>query len=96
MYTIVIFNFFALIYFILAYVQAPPLLRRRKWQVTDTIEPINYDDYYFADIMKQNGLLLEKIHEGGFVMLHGPRASGKSTRALDVKKQLYREGFFCI
>ncbi|CAG8769663.1 2587_t:CDS:2, partial [Cetraspora pellucida] len=51
---------------------------------------------YFVDPTKQNAPLLESIHRGKFVALHGPRASGKSTRALMLKEQVQKEGLACI
>ncbi|CAG8466519.1 5498_t:CDS:2 [Ambispora leptoticha] len=40
--------------------------------------------------------LLDKIWRGEFVVLYGARASGKSTRMMQVMAQLTREGFICI
>ena len=51
---------------------------------------------YYADPAERNVPLLELIHQGEFVALYGPQASGKSTWVLAVQDQLQNEGFVCI
>ena len=48
------------------------------------------------DPTEQNGPLLMLIHQGEFVALYGPRASGKSTWVLAIQDQLQNEGIVCI
>ncbi|CAG8686291.1 6922_t:CDS:2, partial [Cetraspora pellucida] len=45
---------------------------------------------------EQNAPLLESVYRGELVALHGPRASGKSTRMLQLQDQLNSKGFACI
>ncbi len=52
-------------------------------------------DYYFVDLEKQNGPLLNRIKDGHFIVLNGTRASGKSTRMLCTIERLEREDFVC-
>ena len=51
---------------------------------------------YFADITEQSTPLLESVYRGEFVALHGLRASGKSTRVLQLQDQLNSKSFVCI
>ncbi|CAG8598194.1 2444_t:CDS:2, partial [Ambispora gerdemannii] len=51
---------------------------------------------YFVDPTEQNAPLLESVHRGEFIALHGSRASGKSTRVLQLQDQLNKKGFVCI
>ena len=46
--------------------------------------------------MKDSVPLLDMIRRGEFVALYGARASGKSTRVIQVMEQLIDEGFICI
>lgn len=46
---------------------------------------------YFVDPAEQNGPLLELFHLGEFLMLQGPRCSGKSTRVHKIQDQLQNE-----
>ncbi|CAG8459020.1 4837_t:CDS:2 [Cetraspora pellucida] len=70
--------------------------KRRRWEVNGAIQPSIIHAVYFIDPKKESRPLLEKIQEGQFVALHGPRASGKSTRVLQLQDQLNNEGFICI
>jgi len=47
---------------------------------------------YFADITEQSTPFIESVHRGELVAVHGPRASGKSTRVLELQ---INEGFAC-
>ncbi|RIB10437.1 hypothetical protein C2G38_2106101 [Gigaspora rosea] len=51
---------------------------------------------YFVDPTEQNAPLLESVHRGEFVALHGSRTSGKSTRVLQLQDQLNSKDFVCI
>ena len=48
--------------------------------------------YFTIDPAPDNEkVLIPKIEKGEFVILHGPRASGKSTRVYRLKSQLEKE-----
>ena len=50
------------------------------------------DRYFYLDPSKQNeSLLLPSIRASQYVMLYGPRASGKSTRLNALQKQLEQD-----
>ena len=69
---------------------------KRRWEVNGAIEPSIVHSVYFVNPTEKSRPLLEKIHEGQFVALHGARASGKSTRVHQIQKQLNNEGYVCI
>ncbi|CAJ0913355.1 16617_t:CDS:2 [Entrophospora sp. SA101] len=69
---------------------------KRRWEVNGAIEPSIVHSVYFVNPTEESRPLLEKIHEGQFVALHGARASGKSTRVHQIQKQLNNEGYICI
>nr|CAG8434217.1 15002_t:CDS:2 [Entrophospora candida] len=69
---------------------------KRRWEVNGVIEPSIVHSVYFVNPTEESRPLLEKIHEGQFVALHGARASGKSTRVHQIQKQLNNEGYVCI
>lgn len=50
---------------------------------------------YFVDPIPQSSLLLEMIKKGEFVAFYGSRASGKSTRVINVM-DLLKDEFICI
>ncbi|CAG8588804.1 16550_t:CDS:2 [Funneliformis caledonium] len=50
----------------------------------------------FVDPSMRNVQLLELIRCGEFVMLRGPRSSGKSTRVLEIHNQLKTEDLFVL
>ncbi|CAG8788989.1 24608_t:CDS:2 [Gigaspora margarita] len=54
--------------------------KKRKWMVNSAIMQEEHPIVYFVDSTEQNAPLLESVHRGEFVALHGSRASGKSTR----------------
>jgi hypothetical protein len=49
-----------------------------------------------VDPIKQSRELIDLILEGEYVLLHGPRASGKSTWAMQIMDYLKEEGYICI
>ncbi|RHZ47929.1 hypothetical protein Glove_564g63 [Diversispora epigaea] len=69
---------------------------KRKWIVNSAITREERPIYYYVDPTEQNRPLFELIRRGEFVALHGPRASGKSTRVLQLQDQLNKKGFVCI
>ncbi|CAG8549216.1 3722_t:CDS:2, partial [Funneliformis mosseae] len=56
--------------------------KKKRWEVNGAIQPNQIHDVYFVDPTEESRPLLEKIHQGQFVALHGPRVSGKFTRVL--------------
>ncbi|GES85313.1 P-loop containing nucleoside triphosphate hydrolase protein [Rhizophagus clarus] len=72
------------------------LPNKKKFSVNSTIMPWERKNVYFVDPAENNKKLIELICEGEYVLLHGPRASGKSTRALRAIDQLEERGYFCI
>ena len=69
--------------------------KKRKWMVNSDITREERPKVYFADITEQSTPLLESVYRGEFVAVHGPRASGKSTRVLQLQDQLINKGFAC-
>ncbi|CAG8594597.1 10798_t:CDS:2, partial [Cetraspora pellucida] len=69
--------------------------KKRRWEVNSAIQPSIVHAIYFVDPIEESRPLLEKIQEGQFVALHGPRASGKSTQVLQLQEQL-KNDFICI
>ncbi|CAG8517732.1 10350_t:CDS:2 [Paraglomus occultum] len=67
---------------------------KRKREVTE--EHAERDNVYFVDPSGESVPLLDMIRRGEFVALYGARASGKSTRVIQAKEQLIREGFICV
>ncbi|RUP50473.1 hypothetical protein BC936DRAFT_138972, partial [Jimgerdemannia flammicorona] len=72
--------------------------KRRKWSVNSTLLPRERQSVYFVDPAdhERNKDLLENIAESKYVLMHGSRASGKSTRTWRVMEQLQASGYFCI
>ncbi|RHZ83804.1 hypothetical protein Glove_87g232 [Diversispora epigaea] len=68
----------------------------KKWMVNSVITREERSIVYYADPTEWNGPLLDSIHRGEFVALHGQRASGKSTRVLSVKDKLQEECYVCL
>ena len=64
--------------------------------VNSTIRNNLRDDVYFVDLEESNVPLLNKILRGEFVALYGARASGKSTRVVQVMEKLKSQGIVCI
>ena len=64
--------------------------------VNGTIENAIRDYVYFVDLEETNAPLLEMILRGEFVALYGARASGKSTRVVQVMEKLKSQGIVCI
>ncbi|RHZ88674.1 hypothetical protein Glove_21g216 [Diversispora epigaea] len=69
--------------------------KKRRWEVNGAIQPSIVHAVYFVDPIEESYPLLEKIQKGQFVALHGPRASGKSTRVYQIREQL-KNDFICI
>ena len=73
-----------------------PAYNTKTW-IVNSIIPINASDsYYCADFKKTNKELLARVIRKQYVTLHGPRASGKSTRAHVAMHQLMDLGFTCF
>ncbi|CAG8579540.1 8880_t:CDS:2 [Gigaspora rosea] len=70
--------------------------KKRKWMVNSAITREERSIVYFVDPTEQNAPLLESVHRGEFVALHGSRTSGKSTRVLQLQDQLNSKDFVCI
>ncbi|RUS16242.1 hypothetical protein BC937DRAFT_91453 [Endogone sp. FLAS-F59071] len=72
--------------------------KRKKWSVNSTILPRERPNFYFVDPadQKKNVDLLNNIVEGKYVLMHGARASGKSTRTWRVMEQLQQSGYLCL
>ena len=71
-------------------------LKRRKWAVNSAITQNERLDVYFVDPSEGNRTIIEKINEGTYLLLYGPRASGKSTCILCLQEQLEENGYACI
>ena len=58
----------------------------KRWALGGKLSPWPRDYYYVDPVKKSDGPmkdrdeLLQEIYKGNFVVLHGPRLSGKSTR----------------
>ncbi|RIA95495.1 hypothetical protein C1645_802961 [Glomus cerebriforme] len=68
----------------------------RRWTVNSTIQNDMRKYVYFVDQEKTNIPLLDMILRGEFVALYGARASGKSTRVVQVMEKLKSQGIVCI
>ncbi|CAG8528853.1 7476_t:CDS:2 [Racocetra fulgida] len=67
---------------------------KRKWMVNSAITREEHSIIYFIDPTEQNAPLLESIHRGEFIALYGSRASGKTTRVLQLQDQLNSKTLF--
>ncbi|RUO95572.1 hypothetical protein BC936DRAFT_143721, partial [Jimgerdemannia flammicorona] len=65
-----------------------PYKRVKKFSVNGTILLEEYKSYFVLDQAEGNKPFLKHIDNNGFVSYHAPRASGKSTRMLQLVKQL--------
>ncbi|KAF9170801.1 hypothetical protein BGX20_008483 [Mortierella sp. AD010] len=72
--------------------------KRKKWAVNSTILPRERPLVYFVDPadLSKNLDLITNIKEGKYVLMHGARASGKSTRTWRVMEELQGSGYFCL
>ncbi|CAB4480140.1 unnamed protein product [Rhizophagus irregularis] len=70
--------------------------KRKKFSVNSTIMPWERENVYYVNPINQSKELIDLIHKGEYVLLHGPRASGKSTRTLQIMDYLEEEGYVCI
>lgn len=67
----------------------PKLSTPRTFSANGSITPDMREKYFFVDPSPQNNtLLLPNILKGGWILLHGPRASGKTTRVFKLFDQL--------
>jgi len=64
--------------------------KRKIFAVNGTIEPQDYGKYFVMDQEVENKLFVGHVLRGDFVSYHAPRASGKSTRMLQLGEQLQR------
>jgi hypothetical protein len=69
---------------------------KRRWMVNSTIENAMRNYVYFVDLEETNVPLIDMILRGEFVALYGARASGKSTRVVQVMEKLKSQGIVCI
>jgi predicted AAA+ superfamily ATPase len=69
---------------------------KKQWMINSAIPNAARSLYYFIDHKERNVKLLEMIEKGEFIALHGPRASGKTTRMFQIQEQLQEKGFICI
>ncbi|RIA95673.1 P-loop containing nucleoside triphosphate hydrolase protein [Glomus cerebriforme] len=69
---------------------------KRRWIVNNTIQNEMRNYVYFIDLEETNILLLDMILRGEFVALYGAKASGKSTRVVQVMEKLKSQGIICI
>ncbi|PKK57905.1 hypothetical protein RhiirC2_797199 [Rhizophagus irregularis] len=69
--------------------------RKRKWAVNSAILQHERDIFYYVD-PEGNDAILESIWRHENIALYGARASGKTTRAQQIRKLLENEGFICI
>ncbi|CAG8648821.1 6443_t:CDS:2 [Funneliformis mosseae] len=60
----------------------------RSWTTSGVISPDQRAKFYYADPAETNFELVNGILKGEFVALHGPRASGKSTRVYRTMQHL--------
>jgi len=72
------------------------MAKRRKFWVNSVILPSERSTTFFVDPREHNIPLLDKIELGEYVLLHGSRASGKSTRTWVAMEQLHDKGYICI
>ena len=70
--------------------------KHRKWVVNGTMFANERLDAFFVDPSAGNVILLEKIENGQYPLLIGPRASGKSTRVMCVMEELHKKGYICL
>src|SRR5205085_2427298 len=69
----------------------------RMWTVDGAITAARRSNYFYTDVKEQNKeLLLPSIEKGSHVMLHAPRASGKSTRMEAAIEQLEETGKYTL
>ncbi|CAB4476452.1 unnamed protein product [Rhizophagus irregularis] len=69
--------------------------RKRKWAVNSAILQHERDIFYYVE-PEGNDAILESIWRHENIALYGARASGKTTRAQQIRKLLENEGFICI
>jgi hypothetical protein len=73
------------------------LATRRSWTVNGAITWSRRNEYFYTDVKEQNKeLLLPSIESGSYVVLHAPRASGKSTRMDAAVEQLEETGKYTV
>ncbi|CAG8665007.1 6358_t:CDS:2, partial [Paraglomus brasilianum] len=72
------------------------IAKQRKFAVNGTIKPNERMNYYFIDPGDYNIPLIQKVMRGEYILMHGPRASGKSTRTWRAMEQLHKYGYVCV
>ncbi len=78
------------------YPKIKPYPSIRKWTVNGVIGPGQITKFYYADPMETNSELMERIMDGEFIALHGPRASGKTTRIYRTMQKLSQYSCSCF
>lgn len=69
---------------------------KKRFTVNGAITSLTSPGYYFVDPAEENRrILLPGIYNGAFLMLYGPRGSGKSTRVYRAIEQLSND-FCCL
>lgn len=69
---------------------------QKHWKPNATVHKEYRRYVYYSDQTENNRPLVDLITSGGFLRLHGPRASGKSSRMVDAMTELRKKGFKCI
>lgn len=67
----------------------------RRFTVNGSIDRSSRGKYFFVKLTETNSDLYKKVYSGDYVMLHGPRSVGKSTRMLQACDDLASE-FHCM
>ncbi|CAG8470380.1 17950_t:CDS:2 [Funneliformis caledonium] len=76
--------------------QVSAVPKRKKFSINSTIMSWDRENVYYVNPLKQSGELIDLICKGDYVLLHGARASGKSTRTMQVMDDLEEKGYICI
>jgi len=69
------------------------VFRKRKWVVNGAIRSTDISGHYYLDFSEQEVTenCLDAVHDSHFVLLSGPRSSGKSTRLNVLEQTLINE-----
>jgi hypothetical protein len=70
----------------------------KKWTVNGAINEENISNYYYVDPKGQQVTTrcLTAVRDKEFLLLAGPRASGKTTRLLRLRTLLQESGLICL
>ena len=70
----------------------------KKWAINDAIDKYDIPRYYYIDPKGQQETMhcLTAAEEYKFLLLAGPRASGKTTRLLCLRTLLQESGLICL